>query len=407
MNATVSKGMSIMLAVIMAAAVIPFFMDSSDANPGDTEADPLIWWNNTIILLPEVVAGEITDPENEVLEPPESLVIDWGDGNSQVETVDGYVNKGDVEIVHTYADTGSYHITCTPQKSGYTYETYELWMDIQGAPTVYFYDGEEEITHIVAENGYGVGAYEDNYFSKISAPEDPSKEGMTFAGWFLNGEEFDFDTPIKNPTVLQAHWTDAPVSTDITVYIDGYAITFQQGTVLSSITDPAYEGYTFAGWCSDEERTVILDGSTVLTDGMHLYTKWTQNTAPVEQITVIVDGQNVTVDEGKTVADLPVPTQEGKTFQGWYADEACTVALENTTVLTDGMHAYAKLADVANTEEDAKEFWEGLPVVAISICAIGAIIALAGLRYHPVILVIGAVVIVVGVLDCFGIVNLF
>ena len=55
MNSTVSKGVSVMLAVIMAAAVIPFFMDSADANPGDTEADPLVWWNNTIILLPEVV----------------------------------------------------------------------------------------------------------------------------------------------------------------------------------------------------------------------------------------------------------------------------------------------------------------------------------------------------------------
>ena len=98
-----------MLAVIMAAAVIPFFMDSSDANPGDTENDPLIWWNNTIILLPEVVAGEITDPDNEVLEPPESLVIDWGDGQSQVEPVDGYVVKGELEIVHTYADTRKRH----------------------------------------------------------------------------------------------------------------------------------------------------------------------------------------------------------------------------------------------------------------------------------------------------------
>ena len=412
MNATVSKGVSVMLAVIMAAAVIPFFMDSADANPGDTEADPLVWWNNTIILLPEVVAGEITDPDNEVLEPPESLVIDWGDGQSQVEAVDGYVEKGSLEVIHTYEETGSYHITCTPQKSGFTYETYELWMDIQGAPTVYFYDGEDEITHIVAENGEGVGAYEDNYFSKISAPVDPTKEGKTFAGWFYNGSEFDFDTVIKNPTVLQAHWTDAaPVSTDITVYIDGHASTFQQGTVLSSLTEPTYEGYTFAGWCSDEGRTTILAGTTVLTDGMHIYTKWTQNTAPsTEQITVIVDGQNVSVDEGKTVADLTVPTQEGKTFQGWYADEACTVALDGGTVLTAGMHAYAKFADAVATEdgEDGeKQFWEDLPVVAISICAIGAIIAVAGLRYHPVILAIGAVIIVIGGLDIGGIISLF
>ena len=350
-----------MLAVIMSAAVIPFFMDSSDANPGDTENDPLIWWNNTIILLPEVVAGEITDPDNEVLEPPESLVIDWGDGQSQVEPVDGYVVKGELEIVHTYADTGSYHITCTPQKSGFTYETYELWMEISGAPTVYFYD---------------------------------------------------FDTVITTPTVLQAHWTDAaPVSTDITVYIDGHASTFQQGTVLSSLTAPTYEGYTFAGWCSDEGRTTILAGTTVLTDGMHIYTKWTQNTAPAaEQITVIVDGQNVSVDEGKTVADLTVPTQEGKTFQGWYADEACTVALDGGTVLTAGMHAYAKFADAVATddgEDSEKQFWEDLPVVAISICAIGAIVAVAGLRYHPVILAIGVAIIVIGGLDFGGIISLF
>lgn len=68
-----------MMTVLMAAAITPLlFTDSSDANTGDTESDPLIWWNNTVILLPEVVAGEITDPYNEVLEPPESLYTDEG-----------------------------------------------------------------------------------------------------------------------------------------------------------------------------------------------------------------------------------------------------------------------------------------------------------------------------------------
>ncbi len=80
-----------MLAVIMAASAIPFLYDCADANPGDAEADPLVWWNNTIILLPEVTEGEITDPDHQALEPPESLVIDWGDGDSEVVSVDGYV----------------------------------------------------------------------------------------------------------------------------------------------------------------------------------------------------------------------------------------------------------------------------------------------------------------------------
>ena len=132
MGTLLNKGVSIMTAVLLAACIIPFLTDCSYANPGDTEEDPLIWWNNTIILLPEVLAGEITDPDNEVLEPPESLYIDWGDGESQVEDVDGYVEKGSLEVIHTYEETGSYHITCTPQKSGFTYETYELWMEICG-----------------------------------------------------------------------------------------------------------------------------------------------------------------------------------------------------------------------------------------------------------------------------------
>lgn len=352
MNASITKGVSIMTAVLLAACLTPIlFMDSSDANPGDTESDPLVWWNNTIILLPEVVAGEITDPDNEVLEPPESLVIDWGDGQSEVKEVDGYVEKGSVEIVHTYDNTGSYHITCTPQKSGFTYQTYELFMEINGAPTVYFYDGEDEITQIVAENGYGVGAYEDNYFSKISAPENPVKEGKTFAGWFLSGEEFDFDTVIKNPTVLQAHWTDTPVVPD----------------------DP-----------------VIPD-------------------KPAGKIHVTVDGQSVEIDEGKTVADLTVPSQEGKTFEGWYSDEACTIALASSTVLTEGMHAYAKFVPAQADSDDKKD--EGssteLPVVSIVLIVIGSVVAVVGLRYHPAILAAGAVVLAIGVLDFAEIISLF
>ena len=416
MNATAHKGVSIMLAVLLAAAIAPIlFMDSADANPGDTEADPLVWWNNTIILLPEVVAGEITDPDNEVLEPPESLYIDWGDGQSQVENVDGYVEKGSLEVIHTYEETGSYHITCTPQKSGFTYETYELWMEISGAPTVYFYDGEDEITHIVAENGYGVGAYEDNYFTSVTAPANPTKEGKTFAGWYYNGALFDFETVIKAPTVLQAHWTDStvPVEPDtITVYIDGHASTMEAGRTVGSLNAPAVSGYTFQGWFSDENRTVPVSGTTVMTDGMHLYTKYVQNTAPVnpdaEQITVIVDGKSVSIDEGKKVSDLTAPEKEGYEFVGWYADEECTIALDAGTVLTQGMHAYAKYnASAPADDEGTKDVLSDVPVIAIVVCAIGAIVAVVGLRYHPAIMAVGIVIAAVGGLDIGGIISLF
>lgn len=351
MNSNITKGVSIMTAVILAACLTPIlFMDSSDANPGDTESDPLVWWNNTIILLPEVVAGEITDPDSEVLEPPESLVIDWGDGQSEVKEVDGYVEKGSVEILHTYENTGSYHITCTPQKGGYTYETYELFMEISGAPTVYFYDGEDEISHVIAENGYGVGAYEDNYFSKISAPAVPTKEGKTFAGWFYNGSEFDFNTVITAPTVLQAHWTDA--------------------------TSP------------DQPDTPVNPDTP---------------DTPSETVTVTINGKEVTVAAGQKLSDIKVEPGEGQKFVGWYADKDFTVALDSDTVLTSGMHAYAKYAPA---QED-KDSGTDIPIVAIIVTALGAIVAVVGLRYHPAILIVGVVVAAVGGLDIGGIISLF
>ena len=138
-------------------------------------------------------------------------------------------------------------------------------MDIQGAPTVYFYDGEDEITHIVAENGEGVGAYEDNYFSKISAPENPTKEGKTFAGWFYNGSEFDFNTVIKNPTVLQAHWTDAaPVNPDTPV--DRNPDTVNPDTPAETIT-VIVDGRR-SPWPSKKVSDLTVPKGVCLRDGM-------------------------------------------------------------------------------------------------------------------------------------------
>jgi uncharacterized repeat protein (TIGR02543 family) len=124
---------------------------------------------------------------------------------------------------------------------------------------------------------------------------------------------------------------------------------------------------------------------------------------PAETITVIVDGKEVSVAEGKKVSDLTVPEKEGFTFEGWYADEGCTVALDSGTVLTAGMHAYAKYAPAQEDKKNGSD----LPVVAIIVTALGAIIAVVGLRYHPAILIVGVVVAAVGGLDIGGIISLF
>jgi len=41
-----------------------------------------------------------------------------------------------------------------------------------------------------------------------TAPLDPTRDGYTFDGWYLNGEKFDFETPIDEDITLVAGWKD-------------------------------------------------------------------------------------------------------------------------------------------------------------------------------------------------------
>ena len=164
--------------------------------------------------------------------------------------------------------------------------------------------------------------------------------------------------------------------------------------------DPTKEGYDFAGWYSDPELDAAYDWSAPVEVPITLYAKWDVHTVPVTEITVTVDGKELTVSAGKTVGDLAVPSKEGYTFSGWFADAACTHPLSKDTVLTEGMHAYAGFAENADTEKVT----DWTPVLVI---IAGIIVALIGIRYHPAIIIAGAAVAAVGGLDFAGIVDIF
>ena len=42
---------------------------------------------------------------------------------------------------------------------------------------------------------------------KASNPGNPKKEGYTFKGWYLNEEEYDFDTEVTMDIVITAKWS--------------------------------------------------------------------------------------------------------------------------------------------------------------------------------------------------------
>lgn len=41
----------------------------------------------------------------------------------------------------------------------------------------------------------------------VSEPTNPTKDGYTFDGWYLDGEKYDFSTPVTKDITLKAQWT--------------------------------------------------------------------------------------------------------------------------------------------------------------------------------------------------------
>ncbi|MBR1737073.1 MAG: InlB B-repeat-containing protein [Firmicutes bacterium] len=89
-----------------------------------------------------------------------------------------------------------------------------------------------------------------------------------FGGWFTDpcaDKKFDFDTAIKEDTILYAKWSAATYK----VSFDGNGIGMDIGTQIiehgQTATDPgemSAEGFTFGGWYEDPNCTVKFDFST-------------------------------------------------------------------------------------------------------------------------------------------------
>ena len=133
-----------------------------------------------------------------------------------------------------------------------------------------------------SNGGSNVAAMETDKSGKIEKPEDPTKSGFTFNGWYLSkdatGDSYDFNQAFTKDTTLYAGW----------VASNTYTVTFNTngGSTINNATtsndgkitkpeDPIKDYYTFAGWYSDSDLTKEFSFDTVLTENITLYAKWT------------------------------------------------------------------------------------------------------------------------------------
>ena len=163
-----------------------------------------------------------------------------------------------------------------------------------------------------------------------------SRFGYEFLGWYLNGEKYDFSTPVTEKITLVAKWekktSDIP-SDDKEIYIvdfdsnGGTRVASQkveEGDRVSRPSNPTRDCYDFVGWYTDASLTKKYNFSTPVTRDMTLYAKWKDNGTCKETYRVKFDSNGGTsvatqrVDEGDRATEPRDPRRSGYTFLGWY-----------------------------------------------------------------------------------------
>lgn len=162
-------------------------------------------------------------------------------------------------------------------------------------------------------------------------PDDPTREGYTFLGWYAGDAAYDWNTPVTGNLVLTAHWlkNEQPRPKTHTVTFDYRngdptdVRTVNDGDTVPQPQTPVREGYDFRGW-------VGIDGSAFdftlpITADTLVSAKWKRCEEPKPAThTVTFNPNGGTVVEPQTVTDgQPVrrpadPVKDGYVFDGWY-----------------------------------------------------------------------------------------
>lgn len=211
---------------------------------------------------------------------------------------------------------------------------------VQDAPSVeqhtvtfdYTHDGKT--TSVKTDDGKPVGQ-----------PKDPAREGYEFTGWLLDGEPYDFNSPVTKDLTLTAGWkavTPKPETHTVTFDTgEGSPTptqTVESGKTVTTPKNPTRQGYEFTGWTLDGEP---YDFGTPVTRDLTLKAMWEKTDEPATAIHTIrfTTGNSpdttITVKDGQTVPRPKDPTRDGWKFTGWYAADADTPYDFTRPVITD------------------------------------------------------------------------
>ena len=134
------------------------------------------------------------------------------------------------------------------------------------------------MTSFESLGGTAIGFREIKKGDKIEKPKDPVRSGFIFEGWELDGELFDFDTPVTKDIKLIARWRlENPDVELLKLTFDSNGGTRVQefevikGKAVTKPLNPTRNGFTFKGWHLDGK---LFDFNTPITEDTTLKAEW-------------------------------------------------------------------------------------------------------------------------------------
>jgi uncharacterized repeat protein (TIGR02543 family) len=163
-----------------------------------------------------------------------------------------------------------------------------------------------------------------DYGTKITAPDKPTRKGYTFKGW---DKEIPETMPADNITV-KAQWeiNQYTITFDTNGGSEIAPITQDYGTEITAPDNPTRKGYTFKGWDKEISETMPAENMTVKA-------QW-----EINQYTIAFDTNGgseiapITQDYGTEITAPADPTRKGYTFKGWDKEIPETMPAENITI---------------------------------------------------------------------------
>lgn len=133
--------------------------------------------------------------------------------------------------------------------------------EVIGAYTVTFQsEGGSEVASQIRAN------------TPAAQPDNPTKEGHTFIGWYNGEEKWNFADAVTEALTLTAKWQVNQYTITFKPENGGQDIVIKQdyGTAITAPANPTKTGYTFAGW----DKTIP---TTMPAENMTITAQWTEN----------------------------------------------------------------------------------------------------------------------------------